>query len=83
MEDWALNRHLHLAGGISEPPIAHKLELLSRNTAVKAVGSSSPRGYQCKPVVNAFATLESEVRALVEEYPRMPATRYISGRVAN
>jgi hypothetical protein len=47
---------------------------ISRTTVVKAVASDLPPRYERKPAPTSFSPFEARVRALLAEYPEMPAT---------
>ncbi len=72
MEDWALIRRL-AAEGVPKKQIAERLGI-SRTTVVKAVASTSPPKYQRRPEPTSFAPFEARVKALLAEFPDMPAT---------
>lgn len=72
MEDWALIRRL-AAEGEPHAAIARRLGI-SRTTVVKAVASDAPPRYVRTPVETSFAVVEPRVRALLQEFPDMPAT---------
>ncbi len=72
MEDWALIRRL-AAEGEPHARIAVRLGI-SRTTVVKAVNSEVPPRYVRTPVETSFAVFEPRVRALLAEYPELPAT---------
>ncbi len=72
MEDWALIRQL-AAEGIPHTRIAARLGI-SRNTVANAVNSSEPPRYERSPAPTSFVTVEARVRALLEDFPDMPAT---------
>ena len=74
MEDWAEIRRLHRSEKLSQAAIARRLGL-SRNTVAKAVRSESPPRYERAPVTtSSWARIEPAVRALLSQYPSMPAT---------
>ncbi len=74
MEDWAEIRRLYRSEKLSQAEIARRLKL-SRNTVANAVHSESPPRYERAPVASsAWAQVEPAVRALLREYPSMPAT---------
>jgi transposase len=73
VEDWAEIRRLHRAEGIPIKEIARKLGI-ARNTVRMALRTDQPPRYeraQGRRVVDEF---EPQIRALLAEYPRMPAT---------
>ncbi len=74
MEDWAEIRRLHRSEKLSQAAIARRLGL-SRNTVAKALRSDGPPRYERAPVrSSAWAQVEPAVRALLGQYPTMPAT---------
>jgi transposase len=72
LEDWALIRRL-AAEGESHAAIARRLGI-SRTTVVKAVNSDAPPRYVRTPSESSFAVVEPRVRALLAEFPDLPAT---------
>lgn len=73
MEDWALIRRL-AAEGVPKTRIAERLGI-SRNTVAAAVNSTEPPKYERPPAeATSFTPFEERVRALLEEFPDMPAT---------
>jgi transposase len=72
VEDWALIRRLS-AEGVPKKQIAERLGI-SRTTVVKAVASATPPKYERSAVVTSFAPFEVRVRAMLVEFPEMPAT---------
>ena len=73
MEDWALIRRL-VAEGVPKTRIAERLGI-SRNTVARAAASSEPPRYERPPLaVTSFSGVEGRVRALLVEFPEMPAT---------
>jgi transposase len=73
VEDWALIRGL-AAEGVPKSRIAERLGI-SRNTVTAAVNSSEPPRYERAPVeATSFTPFEERVRALLSEFPDMPAT---------
>lgn len=73
MEDWAEIRRLYKAEGVPIKEIARRLGV-ARNTVRAALDSDRPPKYQRAPrgrVVDAF---EPQIRALLTEWPRMPAS---------
>lgn len=74
MEDWAEIRRLHRSEKLSKAAIARQLGL-SRNTVANALDSESPPRYERAPVTtSAWAQIEPAVRAVLSQYPTMPAT---------
>lgn len=74
MEDWAEIRRLYRSEKLSKAAISRQLEL-SRNTVANAVASDVPPRYERAPATtSAWAQVEPAVRALLEQYPTMPAT---------
>ena len=62
------------AEGVPKTQIAERLQI-SRNTVAKAVASTSPPKYERAPVeATSFTPFEARVRALLAEFPDMPAT---------
>ena len=72
LEDWALIRRL-AAEGEPHARIAVRLGI-SRTTVVKAVNSDAPPKYVRTPAETSFAVFEPRVRALLAEFPDLPAT---------
>lgn len=73
MENWAEIRRLHTAEGVPIKEIARRLGL-ARNTVRSALASAEPPRYrraQTGAVVDAY---EPEIRKLLRDYPKMPAT---------
>jgi transposase len=74
VEDWAEIRRLHRSEKLSQAAIARRLGL-SRNTVAKTLGSDGPPRYERAPVAtSAWAQIEPAVRAMLSQYPTMPAT---------
>jgi transposase len=73
LQDWAEIRHLHGSEGMSVRAIAKRLGM-SREAVARAIASQSPPTYSRRPVVSAFDAFEPRVRALLVEFPEMPAT---------
>lgn len=72
VEDWALIRRL-VADGVPQRQVARQLGI-GRSTVARAVASAVPPKYERKPVTTSFAPFEPRVRALLAEFPEMPAT---------
>jgi transposase len=73
VEEWAEIRRLHLAEGLSIKEITRRLGV-ARNTVRSAVRSETPPVFARKPRPSAVDVVEPQVRALLAEFPRMPAT---------
>lgn len=73
MEDWAEIRRLHRAEGMAIKAIARRLGI-ARNTVRKALASVEPPRYQRAAKGSIVDTVEPQIRALLAEYPQMPAT---------
>lgn len=74
MEDWAEIRRLHRSEKLSQAAIARRLGL-SRNTVAKALHLDGPPRYERAPMsTSAWSQVEPAVRALLAQYPTMPAT---------
>jgi transposase len=79
VENWAEIRRLHRAEGVPIKAIARLLGI-SRNAVRRALASAGPPRYQRPARESAFAAVEPQVRALLREFPDMPAT-VIAARV--
>lgn len=74
MEDWAEIRRLYRSEKLSQAAIARQLSL-SRNTVAKALKADEPPRYERAPVkTSAWAQIEPAVRAMLTQFPTMPAT---------
>ena len=73
MEDWAEIRRLHRAEGMPIKAIARRLGI-SRNTVRSALASVGPPKYQRPAKGSAVDEFEPRIRALLAEFPDMPAT---------
>src|SRR5699024_4359796 len=73
MEDWTQIRHLHRSERLSQRAIAKRLGI-ARDTVANALASDAPPKYQRPPVASAISEAEPRIRALLSEYPTMPAT---------
>jgi transposase len=72
VEDWAEIRRLHRADGVPIKEIARRLGV-ARNTVRAALVSDRPPKYQRAPRGSVVDAYEPQVRALLAEWPRMPA----------
>ncbi len=73
MEEWAEVRRLHRAEGVSIKEIARRLGL-ARNTVRAALRADAPPAHERGPRGSLVDKVEPQVRALLAEFPRMPAT---------
>ena len=73
VEDWAEIRRLHRAEGLSIKEIVRRTGL-ARNTVRSALRSEGPPVFNRAPRPSAVDAVEPQVKALLEEFPRMPAT---------
>ena len=73
VQEWAEIRHLHFAEGLSQRAIADRLGL-ARKTVARALASEVPPTYSRPTGVSAFDGFEPAVRALLGEFPSMPAS---------
>jgi transposase len=73
VEDWAEIRRLRRAEGVSVSEIARRVGI-SRNTVRAALASDRPPKYERAPQPRLADGVEAQVRALLAEFPRMPAT---------
>ena len=73
VENWAEIRRLHRSEGISQAGIARTLGI-SRKTVAKALASDRPPKYERAPAGSSVDAVEARVRALLAEFPTMPAT---------
>ena len=72
MEDWALIRRL-VADGVPRRQVARQLGI-GRSTVARAVASDVPPKYERRPAPTSFSPFEVRVRALLAEFPELPAT---------
>jgi hypothetical protein len=72
VEDWAEIRRLHRAEGVPIKEIARRLKI-ARNTVRSALASDRPPKYERAPRGSVTDAFEPRVRALLAEWPRMPA----------
>jgi transposase len=73
VEDWAEIRRLYLAERMPIKAIAKKLHL-ARNTVRNAVRSAQPPRYVRNGSGSIVDAVEPQIRALLKEFPQMPAT---------
>ncbi len=73
VDEWAEIRRLHAAEGLSIKEITRRLGV-ARNTVRAAVRSDVPPRYQRARRGSAVDRHDLEIRALLSEFPRMPAT---------
>jgi len=72
VEDWAEIRRLYLAEQMSIKAIAKRLRL-ARNTVRNAVRSVQPPRYMRPGSGSIVDAVEPKIRALLKEFPQMPA----------
>jgi transposase len=72
VEDWAEIRRLHRAEGVPIKEIARRLGV-ARNTVRAALSSDRPPKYERAPRGSVADGFEPQIRALLNEWPRMPA----------
>jgi transposase len=73
VEDWAEIRRLHRAEGVPIKEISRRLGV-ARNTVRAALAADRAPKYQRAPKGSLVDAVEPQVRALLKEFPRMPAT---------
>jgi transposase len=73
VEDWAEIRRLHRAEGVPIKAIARRLGI-GRNTVRRALAAEGPPRYQRPPRGSIVDAVEPQIRALLAEWPTMPAT---------
>jgi transposase len=73
VEDWAEIRRLHKAEGLSIKEVS-RLTGASRNTVRAALRSDTPPAYARQGPGSCVDAVEADIRKLLEEFPRMPAT---------
>jgi len=72
VEDWAEIRRLHRAEGVPIKEIARRLGM-ARNTVRAALSSDRPPRYQRAARGSVVDPYEPQIRALLKEWPKMPA----------
>jgi len=72
LEDWAYIRRL-AAEGVPKTAIAEELGI-SRTTVIKLAAMTEPPRYERTPTATSFVTVEPRVRALLQEFPDLPAS---------
>ncbi len=73
MEDWAEIRRLHRSEGLSGRAVARRLGV-SRGAVARALASADPPRYRREPGGSAVDGFEPAIRALLAEFPSMPAS---------
>ncbi len=73
MEKWAEVRVLFHREGLSQRAIARRLGI-SRDTVRNALEAREPSKYERPPVATSFDPFRARVRALLVDYPGMPAS---------
>src|SRR3954470_9077027 len=73
LEEWAEVRRLHRAEGVSIKEIARRLGL-ARNTVRAALRADAAPSRERGPRRSLVDRVEPQVRALLAEHPKMPAT---------
>ncbi len=73
LEDWAEIRRLHRAEGVAIKEIARRTGL-ARNTVRSALRAEAPPSRERGPRGSVVDEVEPQIRALLAEFPRMPAT---------
>jgi len=73
VEDWAEIRRLHRGGGMPIRAIARQLGV-GRNTVRRALAADGSPRYRRAAKGSAVDAVEPQIRALLKEFPRMPAT---------
>src|SRR3954451_9301202 len=73
LEEWAEVRRLHRAERVPIKEIARRLGL-ARNTVRAALRADAPPWCERGPRGSVVDVVEPQVRALLAEFPRMPAT---------
>jgi len=73
VEDWAEIRRLHRAEGLSIKAIVRRTGM-ARNTVRDALRSDEPPRYERTSTGSVVDAVEPQIRELLAEFPRMPAT---------
>jgi transposase len=73
VEDWAEIRRLHMSQHMAVKAIARRLGL-ARNTVRAALASDEPPKYERQRTGSSIDEFEPAIRALLKEFPDMPAT---------
>lgn len=73
VEDWAEIRRLHRAEQMPVKQIARQMGI-SKNTVKRALAADDPPRYRRAPTGSIVDAVEGEIRALLADFPHMPAT---------
>ena len=73
MEDWAEIRRLHRVEGMAIKAIARRLGV-SRNAVRRALARDEPPKYERAARGSIVDEVEPQIRELLRQWPRMPAT---------
>ena len=82
MEDWAEIRRLHRSEEMPIKAIVRKLGV-SRNAVRRALAADAPPKYSRPARGSAVDAVEPQVRALLAEWPTMPATVIAADRAVH
>jgi transposase len=73
VQEWAEIRAMRAVEGLSIKEIARRLDV-ARNTVRSALRSEGPPTYKRRPTGSSVDAFEPQIRALLAEFPNMPAT---------